>query len=290
MTMSGFSEHGPALVVGHFLGLRWFTLSDGGSAGPKLTGARGEWQPGENVAGCLNYGFRNVMEAATKQHQVPVKECGCGYWAYWSLGMPQVSMPRVAGIVKGYGRYVKGPLGFRVEKAEIQALSLLSYKEDDALALEDRFKVPVYGNPLAMIAMTSYLAPSEQPPLSDDWFWREATRQRQWLNSAARRGQGALAMPEGGKEAFESVMDYARRAGFLPPLAPCTRCGRPDAHVGRALCEACYARDVLHELDEQVARRPTPAELVNLLHERRERWAREIAAGLPASEPPSPPS
>jgi hypothetical protein len=190
---------------------------------------------------------------------------------------------------------VKGPLGFRVENAEILALSLLSYAEDDALALEERFKVPVYGNPLAMIAMTQYLTPPEQPVISDDWFWREAERQRQWLISQASRPGHTAVMPDGGKLFGETVMDYARRSGFLPPLAPCTRCGRPDAHVGRSQCEACNALDELHRLDEQVAakqlqRRPTPAELVNLLHERRERWAKEIAAGLPVSEPPSPPT
>jgi hypothetical protein len=131
----GFSEtDGPPLVAGSVTGYRWWTLTAPDlTANPldadedwdpereaRLRGVMADWQPGVNQAACL-------CRAHHDPDVIPVKSCGCGYWAYWGLQQSPLSRDGavpVFGVVKGFGRTRVGPYGFRVAKARILAVHL----------------------------------------------------------------------------------------------------------------------------------------------------------------------
>lgn len=215
--MDGFSDHDLELdvEVGHASGLRWFSADHDGI----LSGTRGKWQPGENVAECLSQ--RDLLAPYDAMHEIPAKGCGCGFWAYWALGEKRVYKgPYVVGIINGYGRTTEGEAGFRCSHAEIEALWLEQENDTLALLLEDIYKVPVHGSLDAMLLM--HPAPDGQPPLSDNYY------------GFSRRDD------PGGREAGESVLSYARRNGF--PVAPPARVTKALGMVGASAVERLHQR------------------------------------------------
>src|SRR5215475_480527 len=148
-----FAEHdGTALALGSVRGIRYWSVSmpfhaSDGSLAIQLTGARRPWAPGVNVAVC----------SGSQKHSeqlIPVRTCGCGFWAYWAedwgKGASYVTDPAVAGVIEGWGRYRAGTRGFRCLKAKILALCVqeTGRGEDWRVACEEalaaRYQVPVY--------------------------------------------------------------------------------------------------------------------------------------------------
>lgn len=300
--MEGFSDAGRDVALGHVLGLRWFQLSIRPTQisvpnpeyldpvrvtyttpfmaqrtvqVPVLRGARDVWEPGANHARCLR--SLHMMQPRRKdggelhpeEHPVPVRSCLCGFWAYWHLGALQTSAPHIAGLVKGYGRIVQGPVGFRCETAEIVALVPLFYDQNAALALEAIYDVPVYGTIDALLEL--HKAPPTQQPLGDDYFFtaRMAAEQR-----------AAQVERERGRRAGEPAVKYARRAGFLPVYsAPCMQCGAATCKDGQALCGLCQqVQEGTYEAIQKGLMLGTSAQ--DLLHARREGWAKDAPSVL----------
>jgi hypothetical protein len=80
-----------------------------------------QWSDGttETIDGKLKY--QTVETSQT--HEVPDENCTCGFYAYSSRENDgHTGAQNVGGIIKGYGRTLIGPKGFRCEKAEIVAL------------------------------------------------------------------------------------------------------------------------------------------------------------------------
>lgn len=148
--MDGFAGADFGLALGHADGYRWWKL-----AAPQLTGSPARagrdwptapligandfmWQPGVNEAVCSTDPFHEppVEYAGSKDvcldgvtWQKAASECGCGFWAYWKpqehpiTGSSGTFLP-VLGVVRGTGRTLIGPLGFRSQQARIIALHL----------------------------------------------------------------------------------------------------------------------------------------------------------------------
>lgn len=113
--MQGFDGAEPAFAVGSVAGARWWDLSTGADGIPWLTGVQGAWGPGENSARCN----------ASRKHPVPDEDCGCGFWAYWTVpAAPNPHGFRVAvlGVIEGYGSTLIGERGFRCATARIVGL------------------------------------------------------------------------------------------------------------------------------------------------------------------------
>lgn len=122
--LSGFDGAEPDFAFGSVAGARWWNLQLRGGI-PELGGVHGPWTLGENIAKCR----------ASRDHQVPDDDCGCGLWAYWQV--PDALNPHgfgrpVLGVIEGYGRTLIGAKGFRCEKARIAALHF-----PDGAALND---------------------------------------------------------------------------------------------------------------------------------------------------------
>jgi hypothetical protein len=192
----------------------------------RLSGVRGAWHKGENVARCLTHdaGFHNPLSIT---HVVPVERCGCGFWAYWALGDKQVNSPAVAGIIKGYGEVIEGKLGFRASHAKIIALFPLVYSTELALAAEDAYGADVYHNFQAMLEMNR--APAGQPPLTDAWFSRKK------LPCETTAPAPAVARNVAG-------ISFAFRQG----LTACPKCGIIACAPGQLRCAACEIADLAH--------------------------------------------
>ena len=128
--------------------------------GLSLHGAVGKWQPGENVATCK---YPDAHErSGGVPGEVPHEQCGCGFWAYWELGVRQVQPPTVAAVIKGYGDIIEGNKGFRCSHAKILAVVPTAYDPTTALNLEDA-GYAVYSSLGAMLEMIK--APEGQPSL-----------------------------------------------------------------------------------------------------------------------------
>lgn len=248
--MYGFSEEDLPVAIGHVLGLRWFqlTLPDPGGP-PVLRGSRGDWAPGLNTAVCLRTEHQLQFPAAlTGAHKVPVRLCGCGFWAYWHLGDQMADAPHIAALVKGSGKVIKGPAGFRCEQAEILALVPLIYEQNAALALEAVYDVDVYGTIEALLEM--HKAPPTQIPLADDYFCKNREGQQ-----PQRRGWYPVSLS-------------------APEMAPCLKCGAWACKTGQALCVPCEALRA-HELLAAEANESISGQAaLDRLHARREGWAK----------------
>lgn len=292
--MHGFSEEDLPVAIGHVLGLRWFQLTTQlvrvrvpdpdypitataafdwqVTEKPVLKGARGTWKPGLNTARCLREAHimaprhRHGGELHPAPHPVPVRHCGCGFWAYWHLGDQMADAPHIAGLVKGSGKVIKGPEGFRAGQAEVLALVPLAYDQAAALALEAVYGVPVYGTIEALLEM--HKAPGTQKPLADDFFWRR----RHSLGERSGREQG------------ESHLDYARRIG-IAGSAPCMTCGLHVCRDGQARCGNCELGRApatpgeRHETQRALLR---GSDALARLHARREGWAKAAPSVLQA--------
>lgn len=198
----GFSATVPDIEIGHRLGLRWFRLDNvrhgiekvtqsiSSPSGfvcrcgaqftawdreetkrwlavhraaidtPVLSGVSAPWLPGVNVAACHYH----------SDHHPPEPHCGCGFWAYWALGEQQVCGFAVPAIVKGWGGYIEGTLGFRCSHAKILAVYLPGQSPQAANGLENHYQVDVYDNFQAMLEMYKDQTPPEQPPLTDAYY------------------------------------------------------------------------------------------------------------------------
>jgi hypothetical protein len=304
--MNGFSERDTEVSVGHLLGLRWFQLTlrcpyhgdsghvycrpqcNGGERVPVLKGAWGAWEPGENEAACKRYGERRGggggayldYDGYPERHEVPARECGCGFWAYWVLGDKRVPPPSVVAIVKGYGRTIEGDLGFRCSHARIIALHLPNWDEAAALALEQRYEVPVYFT--LPVMLLRHLAPEGQPPLQDDFFSRGRDEEGRGTWRPAFTGTG------GGRQPGESYHAYAVRMGLTAGSVPCLGCGTLACAPGQAFCANCQVNPVkrceqcgargAHVCSPVTSTAVTGADAVTQLHARREGWAKDALA------------
>jgi hypothetical protein len=253
--MHGFSEEDLPVAIGHVLGLRWFQLTVPDPDGPPvLRGARGIWEPGLNTATCLREAHmmaprnRQGGELHPGPHPVPVRRCGCGYWAYWHLGDQVADAPHIAGLVKGSGKVIKGPAGFRCEQAEIVALVPLVYERNAALALEAVYGVDVYGTIEALLEM--HKAPPTQIPLADDYF------------------RTAREAPQPLRRRWYPVSPSA------PDKAPCLKCSAWVCKTGQALCGTCETAREYEKLAAAARKATTGIDALNQLHARREGWAK----------------
>jgi hypothetical protein len=146
--MNGFAGADFGLALGHVDGYRWWKL-----AAPNLLGSPAHadrdwtvesliganefrWQPGVNEAVCsTDPSHEPPVERFTRPRLLPgdyvpaQDQCGCGFWAYWEpqehpiTGNENAYLP-VLGIVRGTGRTLIGPRGFRSQQARIIALHL----------------------------------------------------------------------------------------------------------------------------------------------------------------------
>jgi hypothetical protein len=309
MPLAGFSENDVPLAIGYHLGLRWFQAKlpnhdhwevqqfpgggmtatcgcgdathvesvselpgwwDGHTAtapGVVLRGAYGQWVPGINQAVC----------EASNIHPAPARHCSCGFWAYWRLGKQQAAAPHVAGLIKGTGRMIRGPEGFRCAKAEIVALVVPSSgpvevtpygsadrvyvpgSEDDylALALEQVYKVPVYGSIEALLE--KHKAPDGQPALGDDWF-RKVRGIEPLYNTGGMVSSGSFSFtvpPNSllmfGNSGSANVSAGGGGAGgvsaaFRAGAQPCCQCHRTNCAPNQNLCAGCQLGQVSAKL------------------------------------------
>ena len=266
-------------------GARWAAAHDG-CIRPVLSGTREALEPGENAARCLaSYKAYWPLEDFEDVHEVPHAPCGCGFWAYWALGAKQVNPPSAVGIIKGYGHVIEGDAGFRCSHATIAALHLPNWDEPAALALEDRYQVPVYQGLGAMLAM--HPAPDGQPPLSDEYFARGV---RAVQNNAAggivQRGASAgsmaaamrgMAVPCAGCGIVACAPGQALCAHCQVRQLRCTRCGMSRSPV-QALCAHCSHAAVAAGPAVPAAAATSGADAVAQLHKRREGWAAAAVA------------
>ena len=148
---SGFSAQP---VTGTAVGYRWWDLFLNGArprqvdppSRPVLCGAWASWLQGTNKAVCLAPGIQfstsifSVSSGMTldpvysDSHNAPGSSCRCGYWAFWDKPFYWRTAPDinsitvntgivpVMGVAEGWGRTLKGSLGFRCEYAKVTAL------------------------------------------------------------------------------------------------------------------------------------------------------------------------
>lgn len=178
--MTGNAGFSTQLVTGTAIGYRWWDLwldGPGPRFGyypsiipPALCGAWAAWQPGENKASCLKPTIPPLVLSVHAwtpvkpvKHIAPDGSCHCGYWAFWdkplywrtapgidSVPGPDIALVPVLGVAEGWGRTLKGSLGFRCEYAKVTALlappaykNLLSQLQPQAM---------IYTNPRALFA------------------------------------------------------------------------------------------------------------------------------------------
>jgi hypothetical protein len=153
--MNGFAGADFGLALGHVDGYRWWKLAapdllgspahaDRDWAAAPLIGANGFlWQSGVNEAVCSTDPSHEppveTYRRRSPSHPWPVPRwtagaseesvCGCGFWAYWEpqehaiTGNAAAFLP-VLGVVRGTGRTLIGPRGFRSQQARVIALHL----------------------------------------------------------------------------------------------------------------------------------------------------------------------
>ena len=150
---SDFSNHEVPLFPGHVIGIRAMLMEEGGMLySPQQHFL---WANGENKAGCLYFDGSpsrsvrmgtfmmssngKVIVAAVRSmdsehHKIAVRDCTCGFYAYFHDRYAHSYLPGYDGIyaiVKGYGRVTYGDQGFRAEKMELLALVKTGWDPDD---------------------------------------------------------------------------------------------------------------------------------------------------------------
>ena len=124
--MEGFSD--AALAIGEVYGLRFWHYRGPGRPVMGMSWNAPGWQAGVNEAACR--ALAHVMASpAPGCRTAPDRACpsGCGFWAYWRppARIKDVhTVGGVAGVIRGWGRTLRGPLGFRCQKAEIVAFTI----------------------------------------------------------------------------------------------------------------------------------------------------------------------
>jgi hypothetical protein len=122
---------------GYLTGFRSWRVEKDGTLRPAVTSIPYVWTEGENLAQCFRtqvitgalpvrsevpiYDGEGNVVGTTKKHEVASKVCSCGFYAYFPGKGSHHSAGNISGLVKGTGRVVRGPKGFRSEKAEILA-------------------------------------------------------------------------------------------------------------------------------------------------------------------------
>lgn len=348
--MHGFSEEDAPLSIGYYLGLRWFqayrvqhsdwTVSQqhgGGlvtmtcgcgersqaprlsdldgwyethsatASGVVLNGSRGRWDPGVNQAEC----------GAAYDHRVPDRECGCGFWAYWQLGIPQTCEPAVPALVRGSGKIIKGPRGFRCGQASIVALVAPERLADIRLAAEaaEAHNIPLY--PSVKELLDDFQAPGTQPPLGDDYYTSQAGQRRRVTGSfgfIATSGSNTIvhhggAGGAGGAYSSSSGGYSSSGGGSVNPggtgsvhaaltagVQPCQTCGKLACAPGQANCAVCQiamaalkakVKVKLAQVEKnRAAQATTGIDALKQLADRRAKWDQEQT---PLMGPPDPP-
>lgn len=121
MFASGFHGAEAEFALGSVTGVRWWNLTLPFAGPPYLSGVQGTWSMGENTAACrLGGAYHRRMH-----HVIPDENCGCGFWAYWTVDAapnPWGFTIPVLGVIEGYGRTLIGGRGFRCAKARMVAL------------------------------------------------------------------------------------------------------------------------------------------------------------------------
>lgn len=230
-----FAEHDDAsLALGSVTGIRYWSVGTGpfhddtGQPVVQLKGARALWRPGENAAVC------NGPERHPAG-QIPVRRCGCGFWAYWAedphRGGSYVTSPDVAGMVQGWGRYRAGTRGFRCAKAKLLAVCVQNHVMGEYWrvacehALTAMYQVPVYSSVATMMkAFPPSRSPVPEPdPLSGGGFQLYTHR-----GGGSAFATGGNVTAAGGGSV--SASGYSR-GGWLPP---------PQTYVVACLCGVNY--------------------------------------------------
>lgn len=147
--MSRFSDR--PFVAGSLNGVRAFSVDRLG----RLTGVcyHTAWKPGENVATCAQtagdasyrydvgglimssripiHGLPTVPAAP---HHVAIKNCSCGFHAYFDGTNDYAGEDSITGVIEGYGHVTVGAKGLRCEKAKIVALVVPRRRRAPSLA------------------------------------------------------------------------------------------------------------------------------------------------------------
>jgi hypothetical protein len=212
-------------------------------------------------------------------------------------------------IVKGYGAVIEGDKGFRCSHASVEALHLPYWDQTSALALEDRYGVPVYSNLQAMLAM--HKAPEGQPELRDAHFAAArggSTWVTTWAGGSGGSAYAAGGLVGGGGGSWSAPMNVTSvtvnpphqggktAAAMKAAAVPCNGCNLQACATNQLLCASCQA------LDDAKYQAPTPSvagavapahkqpasvtgiDAVAQLHARREAWAKASGSLKAATE------
>lgn len=108
-----------------------------------LGAGKGEWKPGWNKAVCVIH----------EDHQAPVSDCECGFYAYHTIQAPKDeyshldSAGLVFGTVAGAGKLEIHCDGFRAEYLSIVALGITDESKKEALeALSKEWGIPFFNS------------------------------------------------------------------------------------------------------------------------------------------------
>jgi len=198
--MSEFSD--VEFGAGSLFGLRAFAVDPAGRLfGP--SSARIPFAPGENVAACyanrpltvgdpaasntfiggtVHMSTRGIVwvpgpaesQFTARAHPAGVKDCVCGFYAYFDGSNAYHTGHTVAAIIEGYGRCTIGTRGFRAEKARLVALIVKpkrASEPDIARMLRAYQGVPVYASKKAALAEHPLSDEHVPTPDSDPTFW-----------------------------------------------------------------------------------------------------------------------
>lgn len=188
----------------------------------RLHGMQRPWEPGENIAHCTN---------GCPDDEVPVRVCGCGFWAYWEAveAGRHMGSPDVVGVVEGYGHVIAGARGLRCAKTRVVALCVLRvhsngyggvkprdtiWRNDVMTALHEVYGVPIYDDQETMLRA--------HPP------------------SRGRVAEWAAARPQDAEKAQQYALKFPLGQSLPerePERIPCVICGQ--LAPGGATCDEC---------------------------------------------------
>jgi hypothetical protein len=190
--LSDFSGH--PLSIEPIVGIRAFQIDTLNRLhSTHISGQAGIWRPGENIA-VHNGGTpsrRTVPTITVKAtlhtdpprdvilRDVPVPQEGeedehspancesCGFYAYFTHAEAEknhlATSNALAAVVKGYGKVATGPLGFRAQKAQVEAIVIPGHRKQFKnkalawLAKEDWFHLATVGVCLLALGVLSYV-------------------------------------------------------------------------------------------------------------------------------------
>lgn len=177
--MAGHFE-GWGFAVGTVRGIRAWSLSTGDQAGIESVTNRYAWQPGENIAHCIQQKMCDCPECRAERDAVRaaiphrVERCECGFYAYFGGADEYYVRPSTSyasGVIEGYGQVVLGTKGFRAAKARVLALCLPAGSDSNCRIRQEvtalvahRFGVPLYETQPDMLAAFPLLTAAEFEP------------------------------------------------------------------------------------------------------------------------------